>query len=160
MYRAFFLFAIMFFLLGMGCQQQPHKRSISTNTSLPPGQLHYDRLAAGHEVDGDQAAEAREWLDSKNTQNVLWKTTRAETLQYVEQLYQAGAVKVYAVYAPRDGAVPVNICAELLIELPKDELARKKVIRVYNRIDNEIWGPDHEPFKDDSRRYLELSMDS
>ena len=159
MYRASLLFGFFSLFLPTGCQNQ---RVTVARPTVPhtSGQSNYERLVAGHEVDGDKAAEAREWLDPKKTQNVLWKTTRAETMQFVEDLYDAGAVKVYAVYAPRDGAVPVNICAELLIELPSDGVARKKVIRVFNRIDKEIWGPDHEPMKDDGRKYLDLSMDS
>ena len=119
----------------------------------------YEALAAGKEDDGDRAAEARAWLDPKNTQNVLWKISRAQTMQFVDELYEAGAKKVYAIYSPKDKTIQVNLCAILLIELPTDSEARKKVYKAFNKIDKRIWGPDHEPEKDNGRKFLELNMD-
>ncbi|HQR07894.1 MAG TPA: hypothetical protein PLN21_13785 [Gemmatales bacterium] len=120
---------------------------------------HYERLVAGKEDDGDKADEARAWLDPKNKSNVLWKTSRAQTTKWVEELYAAGATKVLAIYSPKDKEVPINMCAQLLIVLPTDAEARKKVLKAYNRIDKELWGDDHTKEKDDGQKYIELNMD-
>lgn len=143
-----------------GCNKKPAPAAVVADES-PSDARNFDRLLAGQEDDGNRAAEARAWLDPKNTQNVLWKTTRAQTMQFVDDLYDAGALKVLAVYAStKDGTIPVNLCADLLIVLPNDAAVRKKIFKAYNRIDKEIWGPDHEPTRDDGRKYLELNMDS
>lgn len=120
---------------------------------------HYAALAAGKLHEGDRATEARAWLDTKNTNNRLWKTSREQTLGYVNTLYEAGAVKVYCVYAPKDETIPVNLCAELFVELPQDAEKRKKVIRAFNKIEKELWGDDAEKVKDEGQKYLDLNMD-
>lgn len=158
----------VFIITSLGCNKQQTgagtpkaKNSVGAAQSEEDGESnkHFEALVAGKVHDGDKAEEARAWLNPRNSSNVLWKTTRAQTLQYVDDLYDAGAVKVYCVFAPKDGAIPVNMCAELLIVLPTDAAARKKVIKAYNKIDKQMWGPDHEPMKDDGRKFLDLSMD-
>ena len=104
----------------IGCQETTQPAGSKSKVVDREDDQRYARLASGALDDGDKAAEAKAWLDAKNTTNVLWKTSRAQTLQFVNDLYQAGAVKVYAIYAPRDGTVPVNLCAELFLELPID----------------------------------------
>lgn len=160
MYRIITITAVSLLTICSGCNKNPSQAINPVASAAHGDNRHYERLIAGQEVDGDRAAEARAWLNPKNTQNVLWKTTRAQTMQFVDDLYEAGALNVYAVYAPsQDGSIPVNACAELFIVLPSDANTRKKVFRTYNRIDKEIWGPDHEPAKDDGRKYLDLNMD-
>ena len=160
MYRISTALVLAFIFVGAGCKRSVEKAAPEAKADSSEQNSHYERLIAGKVDEGDRAEEARGWLDPKNTKNVLWKTTRTQTLQFVDDLYEAGATKVYAVYAPKDGAIPVNLCAELLIVLPTDSGLRKKVIKAYNKIDKQIWGSDHETLKDDGQKYLELNMDS
>jgi hypothetical protein len=144
----------------MGCKKLKHNDPDEAPAAANREDTkNYDRLVAGKEVDGDKASEARAWLDPKNTTNVLWKTSRAQTTKWVEDLYAAGATKVLAIYSPKDKEVQVNMCARLLIVLPTDVETRKKVIKAYNRIDKELWGDDHTKEKDEGQKYLELNMD-
>lgn len=146
-------------MLNTGCRKTKAGAALQGNSETREDTKHYDRLVAGQEDDGDTAAEARAWLDPKNTENVLWKTSRAQTLKIVDDLYEAGAVKVLAVYSPKDETIKINMCAELLVVLPKDAEARKKVFKTFNRIDKQLWGEDHENIKDQGQKYLDLNMD-
>lgn len=141
-----------------GCKSKTAKNKGEQET-VEHDNTHYDALVAGKLSDGDRAAEARGWLDPKQTGNALWKTTREQTLKWVNTLYDAGAEKVLAVYAPKDDTIKINLCANLLVVLPADQDKRKKIIAAYNRIDKELWGPDHTKTKDEGQKYLELNMD-
>lgn len=145
--------------LLMGCKKLKHNDPDAAPATDREDIRNYERLAAGKEVDGDKASEARAWLDPKNTTNVLWKTSRAQTTKWVEELYAAGATKVLAVYSPKDETVKINMCARLLVVLPTDAEARKKVMKTYNQIDKKLWGDDHTMENDDGQKYLELNMD-
>jgi hypothetical protein len=161
--RCFSWFVMLLIVLASGCgKSNPAKAGVAGAAGMAEGneeQSRFDRLAAGQLDDGDRAAEARGWLDTKNTSNVLWKISRSQTLKYVNDLYQAGAVKVYVIYAPKDQTIPVNVSAELFLELPQDAATRGRVIKAYDRIEKDIWGPDHDPAKDEGQKYLHLSMD-
>jgi hypothetical protein len=113
-------------------------------------------LLAGKDADGERAMEAREYLADQQ-KNVLWKTSREQTTKWVDELYRAGAVKVYAVYVPPGDVVRVNVCAALLIELPV--AGRKKTIDAFNHIERQLWGPDASPAADSGQKYLHLNMD-
>jgi hypothetical protein len=141
-----------------GCKSKTAKNPGESETTEHDN-THYDALVAGKLSDGDRAAEARGWLDPKQTGNALWKTNREQTLKWVNTLYDAGAEKVLAVYAPKDDTIKINLCANLLVVLPKDKETRKKVIAAYNRIDKELWGSDSTKIKDEGQKYLELNMD-
>lgn len=80
-------------------------------------------------------------------------------MQYVNEFYEAGAVKVYTVYMPKDGTIPVNLCAELFLTLPTDKEKRKRVIKAFNKVEKELWGEDAEHVKDEGQKYLYLNMD-
>ena len=119
----------------------------------------FEQLLTGKDKDGERTMEARQYLGANQSANGLWKTSRAQTLEWVNELYQAGAMKVYAVYSPADETIKVNMCASLLVALPAERDARGKVIAAFNRIDKEVWGPDHERIRDVGQKYLMLNMD-
>lgn len=151
---------ILLALLCPGCKSRNVSvRKMPQETSSELDENRFARLAAGELHDNDKASEARAWLDPKNTNNVLWKTSRADTLEYVNKLYEAGAVKVFCIYSPKDSQVRVNLCASLLVELPRDKEQRKKVIRVFNKLDRELWGEDADQVKDEGQQFLCLNMD-
>jgi hypothetical protein len=157
-------------VIANGCSQDAANKPATGKISIVqngviPGparaeEQHFDRMVAGQEVDGEKAAEAREWLNPKHTANALWKTNREQTLKLVNELYSAGASGVYAVYSPADDTIRVNLCARLLIALPKDPQQRQKVIRAFNQMDKQFWGEDHEAQTDSGQHYLHLEMDS
>lgn len=157
------LLSLLFIIqLSPGCRKRQENDPIGVareKAASREDNTHFDRLVAGQQDDGDRAAEARAWLDPKNTSNALWKTSRAQTQKMVDDLYTAGAVKVLAVYAPHDETIKVNLCAELLIVLPTDAVVRKKVFKSFNLIDKQLWGEDHENIKDEGQKYLDLNMD-
>lgn len=151
---------LIFLTLLMGCKKLKNDDSeLAPAAGERADTKNYDRLVAGKEVDGDRAEEARAWLDPKQTGNALWKTSRAQTSKWVDELYAAGATKVLAIYSPKENTVKINLCARLLIVLPADTEARRKVMKTYNRIDKELWGDDHTKERDEGQKYLELNMD-
>lgn len=157
MHRLIFLSFIML-LCFAGCKSKAAKNGGAKEPATQDN-AHFDALAAGNLSEGDRAAEARAWLDPKQTGNMLWKTSREQTLKWVNDFYSVGAEKVFAVYAPKDETIKANVCANLLIVLPQDRDKRKHVFSSYNRIDKELWGPDYTRTKDEGQKYLELNMD-
>ncbi len=119
----------------------------------------YAKLIAGKDEDGDKAMEARTYLKEGDAKNRLWKTSREQTLKWTEDLYEAGAPKVYAVYSPADKTIKINMCASLLVQMPKEPELRAKLLKAFNKIDKQLWGDDHEKIKDDGQKYLNLNMD-
>jgi hypothetical protein len=116
-------------------------------------------LLAGKSEDGDLAMEARQYLAPDQDKHGLWKTSREQTLTWVDELYNAGAAKVYAIYSPPDEFIQFSMCASLLVELPAGQV-RRAVLKRYNEIDAELWGPDHTDVKDEGQKYLYLDMDT
>ena len=119
----------------------------------------FERLVAGKEEDGDRVMEARQYLAPNQDRNRLWKTSRDQTLFWVDQFYQAGAARVYAVYAPADRHIQFNMCAMLLIELPSAPQARAKVLVAFNRTHKHLWGPGEDKATDVGQKFLLLNMD-
>lgn len=162
MLRLMICLSLIVSMAATGCQKGVKTKQGRGDASGQDANLdesRYGSLAAGKEHEGDRAEEARAWLDPKRTENALWKTSRQQTLQYVNDLYAAGAVKVYAVYMPKDGTVRINLCAELFLELPANKEKRKAVMKQFNKIEKGIWGEDAEKAKEEGQKYLSLNMD-
>src|SRR5262245_12063118 len=139
-----------------GCQRTSARAQLAKDQAAE--QTAFEALLAGKNADGDRAMEAREYLADQMS-NKLWKTSREQTTKWVDELYQAGAVKVYAVYSPAEDGVRVNLCAALLVELSPQREMRVKVIEAFNHIDRKLWGDDHTTVADTGQKYLDLSMD-
>src|SRR5579864_6388485 len=71
------------------------------------------------------AAEAREWLDDKNTGHVIFKMSHPVAQAIVEDYYESGAVKVFVVEISEFGANQMS--DTFIIELPSDPEIRKNV---------------------------------
>lgn len=159
------LLVLVCLLAGLGCQRRVQlsedggDQAGRNQAEVQGDDQRYAQLAAGKQVGDDKAMEARQYLAPNQTKNGMWKTSKEQTLKWVNDFYHAGAAKVYALYIPADDTVRVNMCAALLIELPTDKEKRALVIRTYNRIDKQVNGPDAERAKDEGQKFLELGMD-
>lgn len=137
-----------------------------SHKSSREGDKRYENMIAGKpnkneagEVDHERAAEARGWLNDKQAPNAMWKTSKSQTLDMVDQLYKSGAHKVYCIYAPADDTIKINMCASLLVELPREANRRQEVLAKYNQLSRQFWGEDHENVKDLGQRFVELDLD-
>src|SRR5689334_20903555 len=114
-------------------------------------------------ADKETYAEAKDWLSPKHTNHALWKGDREAIVKLVDQLYEAGAVKVYAVGF--DKADNPQIVAQFVAELPTDAAARKKVFSTHNKFWKKyLSGEDEEELKsfmekDNGQKYLVLNFD-
>ena len=154
-----FFLLVSIILLNPGCRKTKTGAGPLGNAKTQVNITRFDRLVAGEKDDGSLAAEAREWLNPKNTENALWKTSREQTTKMVDDLYAAGAAKVLAVYSPKSETNNINMCAQLLVVLPSELGARNQVFMTYNRIDKQIWGNRHNYINDVGQNYLGLNMD-
>ncbi len=97
-------------------------------------------------------AEAKEWLASKDENHQLWKVSRESANKFVDDLYKSGASKVFACFGERDPGEKLEMVATFVVELPKDEKTRKKVISAYNKFWKEYL---REAEPDEIKEYLE-----
>ena len=105
----------------------------------------------------EEIAEARDWLAPHHKNHMMWKVDRETTFKLVNDLYAAGAAKVHVVITPEPfGANGVQICGGLVVTLPTDRPARKKVFKVYK----DFW-EDHSDYraKDQGQKYLHVDLD-
>lgn len=142
-----------------GCRRAGAAKATDLKSLAAEADAEFEQLLAGKGAEGERAMEARQYLGANQSANGLWKTSRGQTLEWVNELYQAGAAKVYAVYSPADETIRVNMCASLLVALPATPEGRRKVIAAYTRIDRHIWGEDHTSTSDVGQKYLMLNMD-
>jgi hypothetical protein len=118
----------------------------------------YEQLVAGKDEDGDRAMEARLYLAPNQPKYGLGKVAREHAVKWVDELYRAGAVKVYVVYTPGEGP-RINSCIALLVELPPAGEVRAKVLAAYNRIDRQL-ARDSEAEVDNGQKFLYLDTES
>jgi hypothetical protein len=126
-------------------------------------QAKFEKLAKGHEVDGEKAGEARTWLEWTRTDNVMNTTTeksgKKQVLRYAEDLYEAGAARVMCIYITTQATFKANMCSALLIELPKEKAKRQEVFSELARIEKEFWGKKATKIEDQGQAYLHLNLD-
>jgi hypothetical protein len=106
-------------------------------------------------------AEARDWLDPKHANHVMWKTwDKPEARKQVDAIYAAGATKVWAVdpvSIKDDDPAAGQIVAQFVVELPTDPAKRKAVFDWIANWEKEI-EEDH-PTKDVGQKYYEINLD-
>lgn len=159
LFRCFVIFiAALFILSCTGCKRSNSKREKYVQKMIQD-QSKYQQLAKGLEVEGEKAGEAKSWLVFTNTQNVLPSTGRKQTQEFVEDLYDSGATRVWCIYVTKQATFQANMCTSLLIELPKDEAKRKEVLKIYHKIEKEFWKDSTTKIKDEGQTYLHLTMD-
>jgi hypothetical protein len=114
-------------------------------------------------ADKETYAEAKDWLSPKHANHALWKGDREAIVKVIDELYEAGAVKVYAVGFEKDDNP--QIVAQFVAELPTDAAARKKVFDTHNKFWKKyLSGEDEEELKsfmekDNGQKYIVLNFD-
>ena len=99
-------------------------------------------------------AELRDWLKSgSNTLGEL--TTNAESLKLANEIYQAGAIHVYAIEIDKYPHGSENT-GKLVIELPKDNGSRNKVINWAARIAHD---QGFDAYSDVGQQYIFVMLD-
>ncbi len=115
----------------------------------------YERILKGKDEDGARAMEARQYLAPNQPKNGLGTVAREPLTKWVDEFYQAGAVKVHVVYTPAEGP-RINTCTALLVEMPRQPEPRAKLIATYNRIDRELSKESAEVATDLGQKFLYL----
>jgi hypothetical protein len=111
----------------------------------------------------DEYAEAKEWLLPKHENHKLWKGNREAITKLVDDLYTAGAAKVYAVGFEKDDEV--QVVAMFVAELPTEAATRKKVIERHNKFWKEYLSEVEEEelatylVKDTGQKYVVSNFD-
>ena len=99
-------------------------------------------------------AEARAWCDPKNTNHVGFEVSKAEMLKMTNDLYAAGAQKVYITDIMEFGGRMTSAC--MVVHLPTDPAKRKKVFTTETEIMAQEGGEGSE---DVGQKYLMLTLD-
>jgi hypothetical protein len=91
-----------------------------------------DDLAAKDLLDDKpHTAEAKEWLSPTYSNHMLWKVDRKTITQLIDDLYAAGATKIWAVDI--NEAENKQLVATFVVELPTEKEKRTKVLDVHNQ---------------------------
>jgi hypothetical protein len=153
------LTAFMLILSCTGCKSGKTTKREQHLQRVVQNQGKFQKLATGQEVDGERAAEATNWLEFTNTDNVLPSTTRKQTVGYVQSLLDAGAKRVMCIYVIKEATFRAKMCTSLLVEMPKEPAKRKEVLRAFNVIEKEFWGDIVKKLPEEDNDYLYLNMD-
>jgi hypothetical protein len=103
-------------------------------------------LAAG------KITEAKIWVSDAEPHHYSHVMNKKSMQQRVDQIYQAGAKKVYAAGIETVG--PDDFVSQYLIELPDDPDARKSTFKFADSMNHAT-----EPTKDDGRKYIVVPVD-
>jgi hypothetical protein len=168
---AVWLSAIILGFSVVGCEPVVQGDADGNNIEGAPAQLD----PASEAKSGDQTvtedlladketfAEAKDWLSPKHENHSLWKGDKKAITKLVDDLYEAGAVKVYAVGFDKEDKV--QVVAMFVAELPKDAAARKKVFKTHNKFWKEYLSDEDEEElkefmeKDNGQKYIVLNFD-
>lgn len=119
-----------------------------------------DSLVVAIDKHGDEImqsatkAEARDWMQTANTNHVFFKADAKQVAQYVNDFYQAGATQVLIVDIEEEQGYQYG--EALLVVLPKDPAARVKLFQVGSRADTDF---QNDPVSDQGQKYLYYSLD-
>jgi hypothetical protein len=80
--------------------------------------------------DESRKVEARAWL--KQPDSRVWEGSKEATIQFVDQMYGAGAPKVWAAGVIDDEEWKVSLTSMFVVELPNDKAARQRIFNAYN----------------------------
>ena len=152
------LFAIGFFFLGD--DDRPARKSLTNEDGeveevMDPKQIAKEIDAECEEMlKGDDFAEARAWCDPKNANHVGFEMSTKDMLKLANDLYAAGATKVYVADIIELGAKKTS--ATMVVQLPKDPNARAKVLAREKEFEESEGG---EGSPDVGQKYLLMTLD-
>jgi hypothetical protein len=92
--------------------------------------------------DKPHIAEAKEWLSPTHDNHMLWKADRKTITQLINDLYDAGATKIWAVDI--NEAENKQLVATFVVELPTEKEKRTKVLDVHNQFWKKSGGSDED----------------
>ena len=160
MHRLALLVPLLCVIALAGCGGGKNSKREKYVQAMIADQAKYQKLATGHEVEGEKAAEAKNWLEWTNTNNIMsGKAEKKEAVRFVEDLYEAGSPRVMVLYITTQATFITNMCGSLLIELPKEKEKRAEVFKEHARIEKQFWGKKVTKIEDQGQKYLHLSMD-
>jgi len=125
-----------------GCDKHPPEGSLETRVDK-----HGEEILAS-----SAKAEARQWM--KEPKHVFFKANAKEVAQFVEEFYQAGAVRV--LIADIEEHDNTQFGESLLVELPQAADLRAKIFEVGGRADTAF---QNDPVSDKGQKYLYYSLD-
>jgi len=79
-------------------------------------------------IKAGKAFEAREWLKPEHTNHASLMMSNRELLEWVNKFYAVRAKKLWVSHIAADGHV--QVCHEVLLEMPKETDARKAVLKL------------------------------
>lgn len=146
-----------------------YRKAVKQNPNLPklrgritkskrPTPKHIHHVFVSSLLRKQNCVEARTWLNAgdKTTRSLGRFKRTSDTAQFVEELYQAGAVKVIVpeIYLGKRGQ---QFADALLVQLPKPAKTRKTIRKACDKLQNQNLGAV-EPQKDIGEPHLFLSM--
>jgi hypothetical protein len=145
-----------------GCDRATTSGSSGSDDSA--GESKRDPKAVAAKIDKDvaesiakgKAFEAREWCSPDATTHGVWKLSKNDMLKMTNELYAAGAVKVW-VMNPSEVNAHTTIAADLAAELPADSVKRKAVFDYCNKWLKET--EQEEKISDIGQKYLDFNLD-
>lgn len=112
--------------------------------------------------DKTHIAEAKDWLSPNHENHVLWKGDRKAITQLVNDLYEAGATKIWAADTNEMGKN--QIVAMFVAELPTDKDKRAKVFEVHNNFWKKAGGSAEDVaeflIEEQGQKYILLDFDN
>jgi hypothetical protein len=140
--------------LCSGCDNPQPKNtedSQSKEQAMDSLETRIDKHGAEIMASSDKA-EARQWM--QQPKHVFFKSNPKEVAKFVEEFYQAGAEQVLVVDIEEHEGIQFG--ESLLVVLPKDPNARKKLFEIGARADETF---QNDPVTDKGQKYLYYSLD-
>jgi hypothetical protein len=145
-----------------GCNRAKSAESLDDGDSS--GETKRDPKAVAAKIDKDtseaiekgHAAEARQWCSPEEKTHGGWKMSKADMLKMANEIYAAGAVKVW-VMNPSELNPQAIIAAEMAAEIPADAAKRKPLFDYCNK-----WLKDteqEETLSDVGQKYMDFNLD-
>lgn len=153
---------VLLAMLSVGCDRPPTDATATNAADVPPVPRQPTTMQIDSEIAQGLASprtvEALAWLDPKfDKTHSIWKTTdKEEARELVRELYEAGAVKVWATDPTVvDG---VQVLTQFVIDLPANPVRRQALFKWIDRWERRTLESDQRT-KDVGQRYYEINLD-
>jgi hypothetical protein len=103
----------------------------------------------------DGTAELRGWLQ-KDEKRVIYARPREVSIKITNDLYDWGARKVWAGDPVENTRSGIPFTKKVIVDLPKDPAARKKIIDYHNQVAEQM---NDDPIEDEGQRYVVIDYE-
>ena len=103
----------------------------------------------------DGTKELRSWLE-KDEKRVIYARPRELSMKITNDLYDWGARKVWAGDPVENTRSGIPFTKKVIVDLPKDPAARKKIIDYHNEVANQM---NDFPIEDEGQRYVVIDYE-